>query len=305
MFNTFDAQDNCGTSDANFRAFGSQMSNYLGMFLRRTADTGQINWTTVLKPSAVWTVVGYEIYAFKDPLQSQQPLFIKIGYGSGAVFTNQQMQLQITLGTGTDGAGNLTGQFFGPCALGYNSAAQTALCTNFICGGDDYLTIIINAPGTSNPAYQPTRRSCFSIERSKNGIGESTTEGYYIISATASYVSATDTTANNFCCFSIPGKSILKQYVAGFIFGQQTNQSGVDGTIVNGCPVRFFSTKESGVSKSLIGYRGSDFPMDAIVGMLCYDGITRIYRTFNINYATTSERGFGESSKGCIMYRVD
>jgi hypothetical protein len=99
-------------SDAIFRTWGSGIE---GLFTSagwsRTADTGQINWTTVTKPGTITTAAGYVIYAFTDSLQSTVPIYIKIEFGTGVVVITYP-GLWITVGTGSDGAGTLTGVFF-------------------------------------------------------------------------------------------------------------------------------------------------------------------------------------------------
>jgi hypothetical protein len=93
---------------AQFRAWGSAISTAIGVQgLVQTADTGQINWTTVAAPSGTNTAMGYEIWRFNDSLQSSAPVFLKLEYGSGPNVRLPQMW--VTVGVGSDGAGNLTG----------------------------------------------------------------------------------------------------------------------------------------------------------------------------------------------------
>lgn len=91
------------TSDAAFRAWGSELStNIAATGMVQTADTGQINWVTALRPG-VNTAGGYEIWRFSD-----STIFLKIEYGTstGANFP----QMWSTVGTGSSGTGTLTGQ---------------------------------------------------------------------------------------------------------------------------------------------------------------------------------------------------
>jgi len=91
------AQDN--TSDTTWRAWGSAISAALAALgtIVQTSDTGQINWATATKASG-----GFEIWRFADSLQSTAPVFIRIDYSSNP-------QLNFRVGTGTNGAGTLTG----------------------------------------------------------------------------------------------------------------------------------------------------------------------------------------------------
>ncbi len=95
------------TSDATFRAWGLAISTALAAIgLVQTSDTGQINWSTVLKPSGSPVTQGYEIWRFNDALQSTAPVFIKFAYGSAG---GQVPGIIISIGTGSNGAGTLTG----------------------------------------------------------------------------------------------------------------------------------------------------------------------------------------------------
>jgi hypothetical protein len=91
------------TSDAGFRAWASEVSTQLAAIgLVQTADTGQINLVTVTRPGTS-TAGGYQIWRFAD-----STLYMKIEYGTGTSATAPQMW--ITVGTGSNGTGTLTGQ---------------------------------------------------------------------------------------------------------------------------------------------------------------------------------------------------
>lgn len=112
-------------SDVAFRAWGSAISTNLATVgLVQTADTGQINWTTVTRSGA--GVDGYEIWRFSDALQATAPVFIKIGYGNGNLASVPAVYVQI--GTGSDGSGGLTGvQTTGWEMTGYTNQGGTGL----------------------------------------------------------------------------------------------------------------------------------------------------------------------------------
>lgn len=95
------------SSDINFRAWGSAISNGIaGLGWIKTADIGQVNWTTVTKPTVANTFTGYEIWRANDSLQGTDPIYFKISYGIGWI--NTQVNFQITVGTASDGSGNIT-----------------------------------------------------------------------------------------------------------------------------------------------------------------------------------------------------
>lgn len=149
--------------------------------LTQTADTGQINPATVAAPGAVNTMQGYVIGRFNDTLQSTAPLFFKLEFGSGsASATNPQMY--ITIGTGSNGSGTLTGTL------------STRVCVN--------LTNVTGNSGTSFTSrfcYNATlgvfwfvfkigivtnsAAGCLVIGRSNNSSGVTTADGAYVLTS--------------------------------------------------------------------------------------------------------------------------
>ena len=92
-------QDN----DVNFRAWGSDLSAaFAEVGLVKTADTGQIDWVTVLRPAS-GVSAGYEIWRYTD-----SSVFMKIEYGTGSGGPGVP-GLWLTVGTGSNGSGTLTG----------------------------------------------------------------------------------------------------------------------------------------------------------------------------------------------------
>ena len=96
------------TSDAEFRAWGSELSAKLQAIggLVQTADTGQINWLTVTRPGTN-TDGGYEIYYLDDSLHGTAPVYFKLYYGTGS--NAAYPRLRIEVGTGSNGSGTITG----------------------------------------------------------------------------------------------------------------------------------------------------------------------------------------------------
>jgi hypothetical protein len=156
---------NGAPTDAVFRAWGVLFNAKLALAgLVQTADTGQINWTTV-STAVINTAAGYEIWRFNDTLQATAPVFLKIEYGSGAATTGPSIWL--TVGSGSDGAGNLTGikstrqQF--TCATG-------AACTCYVSG--DTNRFVLAVPNTA-----VSTSFLVSFERTVDAAGAVTNEG--------------------------------------------------------------------------------------------------------------------------------
>jgi len=101
------AQDGM-TSPASWVLIGKSFSDLLtAIGLPKTADTGQIDWSTVSRPASQTTVVGYEIREIPTTVGT---LRMKIEYGSGSS-TQQNYAWTVTFGTGSNGSGTITGAF--------------------------------------------------------------------------------------------------------------------------------------------------------------------------------------------------
>jgi hypothetical protein len=155
------------TTDAQFRAWGSGIAaGLIAAGLIQTADTGQINWTTVLTPSGTNQSRGYEIYRFSDALQATRPVFIKIEYGSfsSALFPS----IWITVGTSTDGAGTINSMLQSARRQFAFSAAVGTVQNCYFSGDGSYINFMI--PNSSVQLMQ-------CIERTRSAAGVATNEG--------------------------------------------------------------------------------------------------------------------------------
>ncbi len=160
------------TSDANFRAWGSYISARLdAVGLIKTADTGQIDWTTVLNPGATSTIAGYEIRRFADSLQATAPVFFKIEYGEGG--TTDSPIIRIQFGSGSNGSGTLTGNLSAQYYSGCSPVAGA--CT--VVGSGDTNRFCMNGGFTTAGGYG----LYFGFERSKNAAGVDTAEAVLIV----------------------------------------------------------------------------------------------------------------------------
>jgi hypothetical protein len=163
------------SSDATFRAWGSDFSAKLALAgLVKATDTGQINWATVTRPSANSTAAGYEIWKFGDTLQATAPIFIKLEYGSGIAASNLP-QMWITVGTGSDGAGTITGQSSGRQTTGLSGGTAGSTVIN-------YPSYFCHAPGFLGCAFRQgwvvPNTMGFSIVRYSDDDGTPNGEGF-------------------------------------------------------------------------------------------------------------------------------
>lgn len=172
------------STDARFRAMSQFVEDTLVTVggWKVTPDTGQTLPSALAHPTAINQKQGYRIYRMNDPLQTTFPVFLRIDFGSTA---NNALTpgYWLTIGTGSDGVGNITGILLnggatvnatvngsnasnpvGTAALSYGSADpgrfSICLCSNSVSA---FTTVI------------------FTLERSKDAIGNDTGDGLQLI----------------------------------------------------------------------------------------------------------------------------
>jgi hypothetical protein len=91
----------------------------------QTADTGQINFSTVTRPAGTSIYQGYAIYQMNDSLQATCAVFMRIDFGTGGVADAPSMKIQLTIG-GTNGAGTLTGNVGTQQTISKSAASATS-----------------------------------------------------------------------------------------------------------------------------------------------------------------------------------
>lgn len=125
------------STDAGFREWGSALSAGLASAgLVQTSDTGQINWTTVVR-AAPDNSAGYEIWRMDDAMQATKPVFFKLEYGSGS--SSNVPFMWLTVGSGSNGSGTITDTYLARTLIAPNGAANT--------GGGGRPTYISVQPG--------------------------------------------------------------------------------------------------------------------------------------------------------------
>lgn len=159
------------TSDAAFRTWGSAYNAKLtSMGLVDNADTGSINWATVTSPGVINTVAGFEVWRMADALQATIPIFIKIEYGAGAAAANGS--IWITVGSGTDGAGALTG--LTSLRKQVQCTATAGAITHYWSGDTNRLTIAAVGASAATSMF-------IGVERTVDAAGAVTSEGALLI----------------------------------------------------------------------------------------------------------------------------
>lgn len=168
----------------NFKSWAKPISDFLtACGWAKTSDTGQVDWTSIASVPAAGSFV-YEVWKPTDALQTgASQFFMRINYGKTG---NAQAgpRIQFIIGTGTDGAGNLTGLtttgsltnawdpfFTDGGGLGGNSSV-TFDC--YFSGDTDRFSLMMYRSG---PSVSLCRSFVFGVERTKNADGSNNAEG--------------------------------------------------------------------------------------------------------------------------------
>ena len=144
------------------RAVAADFFGALSTFgLVQTADTGQTANSAFPAPTLANQALGYQIWRFADTLQSTAPVFFKLELVSSSAATYPGFA--ITIGIGSDGAGNITGvllartlvqtQYFSTASSNYYSGASGRFFFAFAAGNAaSVYTMIMAVERSKNPA---------------------------------------------------------------------------------------------------------------------------------------------------------
>ena len=179
------------TSDAAFRTWVAEIITQLAAVgLTQTADTGQINTSTVTR-AASNTAAGYTIWRFSDTLQSTSPVFLKLEFGSGST-GNTYPQMWVSISTGTNGTGtlnNLAGatpvRFV--CINGASPNSTSISYPSYFCCDQSTIGYVgmswkiggTNSGASSNPS---SSYGGFHLGRSNDSTGASTGSAVFLLS---------------------------------------------------------------------------------------------------------------------------
>jgi hypothetical protein len=161
--------------DATFRAWGSELSaalDSLGVF-PKSADSGQVNWATVTRPSPGNYV--YEVRYLNDSRHATAPIYVKLEYGTDPGTANNP-SMRISIGKGSNGAGTVTNQFLTPNKVNPNLApASGANYPSMYCGVDGFIGYLFKS-------FDPNQYGFTSLilQRTVDDSGAPTDEGFAI-----------------------------------------------------------------------------------------------------------------------------
>jgi hypothetical protein len=166
-------------TDAEFRAWAKFIFDTLvttGGWVQ-TSDTGQINFTTVTRPTVANEKKGYIVVRMDDSLQATAPVFMRVDFGNSS--TVGVPAIWVTIGPSSDGAGNI------------NDAYLTPGTTSSIRANGTFTTFPVFSWGAAGTSWVAIAMGCntvgangafvFMLERSKNGAGQDTGDGLILL----------------------------------------------------------------------------------------------------------------------------
>lgn len=171
------------TTNAGYNAWVSELITLLftTLGLTQTADTGQTNGTGLTVP-ATNTMNAYVVGRFNDTAQSTTPIFFRLDFGTGGGANYPQIRL--TVGTGSNGSGTITGQAT-LTGMGITNNVAAASPTN------PYITRACYNPTAGvfwlgwkqggNPSYPATCLAGLLICRSADSTGAVTTDAFNVL----------------------------------------------------------------------------------------------------------------------------
>ena len=122
----------------------------------QTADTGQIDTATVARPGTN-TNAGYAIFRFDDALQSTAPYFVRLDFGTGSAANAPRVQ--VTIGTGSNGSGTITGVVQAAMSIGQNAGSTAAFQNtataypSYACGHAGTISIAFKVGAANNGTH--------------------------------------------------------------------------------------------------------------------------------------------------------
>lgn len=168
---------------ANYKQYGADFSAAMtAIGVTKTSDTGQVNWSTVAAIPITFNAVDYEIRQFTDVLQASAPFYIRIEFAAINGGTGGQgPAFRFKVGTGTDGAGNLTGSISDFFVLQpfSSSSGITAVTAATYLSSDGGRLQIIWLPNQTVPSFDVAGGGV-SIERLRDATGNPLATGLQI-----------------------------------------------------------------------------------------------------------------------------
>lgn len=272
------------TNDATFRSWAGGISAALDSAgLARQNDTGAVtSWAAQTRPAS-GTTPYFEIRKLDDPATGACPVYIKLEFG---MINTQVPSFYVSTGTGTDGAGNLTGpgSAIAPVNLVPNGNDSLARTCHATCDGDGFVLF--------HSLESSTTRFLLVVDRQRRP-----DDG-----AAAPYSGFPDTGYMRLC-FGATSTTVVVDATPGGVASTLTRHPAVMPRVVNAVTTMVNAAGQTTFVPYVIATRqGSYFSkmllavplLDTQIGMdmpISYLGDTRTYRALGSTYVGVDVQG--------------
>jgi hypothetical protein len=227
----------------------------------QTSDTGQTASSALTGSPGVNTSSGYQIWRMADSLQTgASTVFLKLEYGEGA--STSSPSIWITLGTGSDGAGNITGAILARTQITAGSGTSSSSITTY---GSATTSRVSWVYGNSSGHL------LFSIERTKDASGNDTNEGLLVLGSAQANAILT-VKINQYLRFT--NNTLLSSTAMGTAV--PSGATWADGSNFGVSPVRFFNGTPSNPCISWLAYLNGDTAQGVSLPVQIF-GVTRTF----------------------------
>lgn len=248
-------------SGAVYKAYYQTISTAIAAALgSRTADTGQVDWAAV-STEPIGTVRDYEIFPLGGAIQGSAPLFIRVDYKGGTAANTHGVF--ISTGTGTDGAGNLTGVTTPatvPASYGGINVGTRAVYAS--SDRDSYFTLMYDTEvaGSSNTGTLATVAAV--VERTRTLAGDANGDGWVVHSWRYSSLTATMYNGGWSRTFAGPSQPAAQEFTIPYLLPNPTtlNTAFVSDTAYAFPTYPYAGNKVGGASKAFLLGLAVDFP---------------------------------------------
>lgn len=250
-------------TDADFRNWiAAIIAGITGVGWVQTGDTGQVNTATVTVGAVANTERGYAMFRTNDGVSN---IYLRLGFTSGGTGNLGRPRMNIQVGTGTNGAGTLTGFVTG--VVTPSNFVQSPAQTCYFSGTTSRLCVLMWHESGFQDATNGTW--LISIERSRDASGNDTAVGFYVVVA---YSVASGAVMSNFLTFAGPASGQESLIHGPFTVAATT----VIGTTVAVFPCYPIFGAAQNPSLNLVSFRSGDITPDTVFTFTMY-GATRTF----------------------------
>lgn len=171
--------DNTSPTDVKLQDF---LTKWYAAFetgpMEQTSDTGQFDETTITLAglSTSSTTPSYQIHKLNDSLFGDAPVYVKTGWYT----SSSQLRYSVGVGTGTDGAGNLTGFSF-PLTVAVASQTAVDISIDVVGSGGEGYASVFTDPGGNNTSSSYSSTYSLGVFRTTDEDDQPDTRGLLLV----------------------------------------------------------------------------------------------------------------------------